>query len=167
MQYSTQRHPFYLNLSISEWTKMSQILKDIRSKRDERLAIMKENMMADTKELASLQQITVYDITYLDPASQDEQTKSFFELESAIDELVSDGYKIINSNKRKVALPTLPSVALMFATLLLRCQKDKLIAQVDHMMLAHHIQEFYKQIKISPHLENDILSVSNWALQSQ
>mgnify|MGYP001576774943 CR=1 FL=1 len=155
-----------MNLTLSEWSRLSKILKDLREQRDAKLDLMKRNM-TESKERHVPQQITVYDITIIDPATDDQETRSFFQLETAIEQLISDGYKIVNSTKRQVTLPTLPSVALMFATLLLRCQKDNLIMPLDNMMLAQHVQAFYKEIKVSPHLENDILSVCSWALQSQ
>lgn len=168
LQFLTQngKSPYYTNLNLSEYSRLHQILKNVRTERDKRLQLVKSSMLEDS-EKKTLPQITLHDITYVDSESGEERCETFFNLEDGIKHLTEKDMKIVATSRRKVDFPSLASVALMFATILLRCKKDGLMRELDHIILAKHLEDFYSKIGVSPAVGNELLSMSKWALDSQ
>lgn len=162
----TTKSPYYTNLSLEEYSRFHQILKEVRAERDKKLQLLKSTMMDDS-EKKTLPQITLHDITYIDPETNSERCETFFNLEGGIKILTEQEKKIVGTTRRRVDLPSVASVALMFASILLRCKRDGLLVNLDHVILSRHLEEFYSKIGVSPALGNELLSLSKWALDSQ
>lgn len=168
LQYETGKgkSPFFFNIKQQEWVQLSSILKQIREERDARLRAVRESL--DTaKPSAAPNQVTVYEVSYAEPETNQTGLQAFFNLEEGVRSLTDEGYSIIGTERRKVDLPSLSAVALMFASLLLRCKRDGLIENLDHVTLSRYVEAYFATISASPYVSSEILTACKFALETQ
>lgn len=168
LQYETGKgkNPFYFNIKQQEFIAFIDILKQVKMERDRKLKSLKESL-DDRKSAPAPHQTTVYEVHFKHPDSEEQQSQIFFNLEEGIQEITNDGFSIVASERRRVEIPSLPSIALMFATLLKRCKRDGLVETLDHVTLAKYVESYFSMITPNPYVSSEILTVSKIVLASQ
>ena len=167
-QYNSGKNnnPFYFNVKREEFRALMDVLQKLRAERDDKLKPLKESL-DDKRQTPSLHQATVHDVQYRHPYGDDIKSEVFFNLEEGIKGITDEGYSIVGSKRRKVEMPTLSAIALMLASILLRCKKDGLIETLDHVVLARYLEAYFSSISPNPYLSSELLTVSKFALESQ
>lgn len=165
-QFRTSKNPFFFNLKKQEWMTLHPILVKIRRDRDEKLKILRAHM-DHSKPVQSAPQTTIYEIFYKYPDSDEEHSQIYFDLEEGISETTDDGCIVTSTQRRKVDIPSLATVTVMFATILHKAKKAGHIKdELDPVMLAKHIEIFYDTICVNPHISSELLTASRFSLES-
>mgnify|MGYP001544939184 CR=1 FL=1 len=165
--YATPRgNQYHFNTNLEEYHRLHNVLLGVRQLRDDKMEALKSSL--SDRKLEAPNQTTLHEIHFSNEDGTDKDIVTHFDLEAGIRQITDKGLSVISTSKRKANIPTLAAVAMMFTTLLKKCEKENhLKVPVDAMIISAHIQQYYKLIGLSPYVSSDILTMSQFSLDAR